>query len=424
MADDRGAALSVRLAQPGPIPLDAAFDCAPGELLALVGPSGSGKTTVLRSIAGLYRPLEGRVACGNEIWFDAGTRICRTPQRRSVGLVFQNYALFPHLSALANVAAALGHRAPGDRNARARELLELVHLGGLEARLPSALSGGQQQRVAVARALARDPQVLLMDEPFSAVDRVTRQKLYRELAELRRALKMPLVLVTHDLDEAASLADRMCILYRGRTLQIGSPDEIMSRPDNALIARLVDLKNVFEGKVLSHEGERGRTLLQWQGHTLELSYTPQYAVGSPVCWAIPAASVVLHRLRPAFTKRAAKRPRRHRRELRIAGSEHEPRPAGRRRGRQVSLPFHSHASCATQRHRHRPTCARLPAGRRHPPYALGRSARAPDRSRCLKVSLADLRYDGAADNVRPPWNSHLSSILSLRSRRTKTRAWR
>jgi len=107
---------------------------------------------------------------------------------------------------------------------------------------------------------------------------------------------MPLVLVTHDLDEAASLADRMCILYRGRTLQIGSPDEIMSRPDNALIARLVDLRNVFEGKVLSHEGERGRTLLQWQGHTLELSYTPQYAVGSPVCWAIPAASVVLHRL--------------------------------------------------------------------------------------------------------------------------------
>jgi molybdate transport system ATP-binding protein len=296
MADDRGAALSVRLAQPGPIPLDAAFDCAPGQLLALVGPSGSGKTTVLRSIAGLYRPLEGRVACGDEIWFDASTRICRTPQRRSVGLVFQNYALFPHLSALANVAAALGHRPPGDRNARARELLELVHLGGLEARLPSALSGGQQQRVAVARALARDPQVLLMDEPFSAVDRVTRQKLYRELAELRRALKMPLVLVTHDLDEAASLADRMCILYRGRTLQIGSPDEIMSRPDNALIARLVDLRNVFEGKVLSHEGERGRTLLQWQVHTLELPYTPQYAVGSPVCWAIPAASVVLHRL--------------------------------------------------------------------------------------------------------------------------------
>jgi molybdate transport system ATP-binding protein len=196
---------------------------------------------------------------------------------------------------LANIAAALGHRPPRDRNARARELLELVHLGGLEARLPLALSGGQQQRVAVARALARDPQVLLMDEPFSAVDRVTRQKLYRELAELRRALKMPLVLVTHDLDEAASLADRMCILYRGRTLQIGSPNELMSRPRNALVARLVDVKNVFEGKVLAHESEHGRTLLQWHGHTLELSYTPQYALGSPVCWAIPAASVVLHR---------------------------------------------------------------------------------------------------------------------------------
>ena len=124
-----------------------------------------------------------------------------------------------------------------------------MHLTGLEGRKPHALSGGQQQRVAVARALARDPQVLLLDEPFSAVDRVTRQKLYRELAELRRSLALPIVLVTHDLDEAAMLADRMCMLHRGRTLQTGTPFEVMTRPADALVARLVDLRNVFEARV-------------------------------------------------------------------------------------------------------------------------------------------------------------------------------
>jgi molybdate transport system ATP-binding protein len=300
MADSGLAGLHVRLAQAAPIPLDASFECAAGELLALVGPSGSGKTTVLRSIAGLYRPAEGRVACAGAVWFDTSAGVCNKPQQRSVGLVFQNYALFPHLTALGNVAAALSHRAPRERDARARELRELGQLGGLEARLPSALSGGQQQRVAVARALARDPQTLLMDEPFSAVDRVTRQKLYRELAELRRALRMPLVLVTHDLDEAAALADRMCILHRGRTLQTGPPYEVMSRPRDALVARLVDLRNVFEGRVLAHQPEQERTLVTWSRYTLELAHAPAYAAGSAVCWAIPAGSIVLHRRdRPA-----------------------------------------------------------------------------------------------------------------------------
>ena len=287
--------LTVRLTQRAPIPLDVAFECAPGELLALVGPSGSGKTTVLRSIAGLQRPAQGQVACTGTVWFDAAIGVSRTPQQRSVGLVFQNYALFPHLSAQANVAAALGHRQPHERAARSRTLLELVHLGGLESRLPAALSGGQQQRVAVARALARDPQVLLMDEPFSAVDRVTRQKLYRELAELRRALKMPLVLVTHDLDEAAALADRMCILYHGRTLQVGPPYEVMARPKDVLVARLVDLKNVFEGCIVAHESMRARTLLAWGERTLELKHTPDFAVGAAVCWVIPAGAIILHR---------------------------------------------------------------------------------------------------------------------------------
>lgn len=231
--------LRVRIQQEGPIPLDAAFECRPGEVLALVGPSGSGKTTILRAIAGLYRVRTGRIACNGAMWFDSADGVDMPPHVRSVGLVFQNYALFPHMTALGNVMAALGHRPAPERATRARDLLRLVHLDGVEDRKPAMLSGGQQQRVAVARALARDPQVLLLDEPFSAVDKVTRQKLHRELTELRHAFRFPVVLVTHDLDEASLLADRLCILRHGTTLQHGSPFEVMTRPSSPEVARVL-----------------------------------------------------------------------------------------------------------------------------------------------------------------------------------------
>jgi len=285
--------LSVRVHQQHPIPLDASFDCAPGEVLALTGPSGSGKSTLLRCIAGLERHATGFIACGANVWLDTEGGIFRTPQARAVGLVFQSYALFPHLTALGNVEAALGHRPRAAREPRARALLASVHLAGLEARRPAQLSGGQQQRVAMARALARDPQALLLDEPFAAVDRVTRQKLYRELAELRRTLAMPIVLVTHDLDEAAMLADRMCILYRGRTLQTGPPHEVLTRPLDARVARLVDLRNVFEATVRAHEA--ARTLIEWRGVMLEVAPRVPFAVGARVEWTVPVSGVVLHR---------------------------------------------------------------------------------------------------------------------------------
>jgi molybdate transport system ATP-binding protein len=287
--------LSVCVQQHGPIPLDAEFDCAAGEVLALVGPSGSGKSTLLRAIAGLYHPLQGRVVVNGETWFDSTQKINLAPQQRSTGFVFQNYALFPHLSAKKNVEAAMGHLVLALRATRAKELLALVNLSGLEARRPNELSGGQQQRVAVARALARDPATLLLDEPFSAVDRATRQKLYVELAELRRQLKIPVVLVTHDLHEAAMLADRMCILRRGKTLQIGTPVEVMTRPNSAEVARLVDIKNIFEGSVVTHDHERKLTIVQWCEKTLEASYTPHFSVGAPVSWALPMEYVILHR---------------------------------------------------------------------------------------------------------------------------------
>jgi len=286
--------LRVTLRQGRPVPLDADFGCAPGEVLALVGPSGSGKSTILRSIAGAYRPAEGRITVDGETWFHGERRLNLAPHRRAVGMVFQSYALFPHMTALGNVMAGMGHLPHGAREARARDLLELVHLSGLEQRRPAELSGGQQQRVAVARALARAPRVLLLDEPFSAVDKVTRQRLYREVAELRRGLNMPVILVTHDLDEAAMLADRMTVLHHGRTLQTGRPDEVTTRPASAEVARLVDLRNLFRGTVAPAVAE-GRTIIDWAGLKIEVAAGPEFGPGDAVSWVVPDGFVVLHR---------------------------------------------------------------------------------------------------------------------------------
>ena len=235
------AGLEVWLKQDAPIALDVRLSCAPGELLALVGPSGSGKTTILRAIAGLTRPAQGRVACGGEVWLDTAKGVFVPPHLRRAGLVFQSYALFPHMDALANVAAALGHLPAADRRERAAALLASVHLQGLEERRPSELSGGQQQRVALARALAREPAVLLLDEPFSAVDRRTRRALHDEIAALRRILKIPIVLVTHDLGEVAALADRVSVLDAGETLQSGKPDDVLGAPMSARVREALDL---------------------------------------------------------------------------------------------------------------------------------------------------------------------------------------
>lgn len=295
MSDASTAGLSVRIRQATPISLDAAIDCPPGKTLALVGPSGSGKSTILRMIAGLNVPSHGRVACNGDLWLDTAAGVRLAPQERSVGFVFQHYALFPHLTARDNVAAALGHLPKARRSRRAVELLALVHLQGMEERRPGALSGGQQQRVALARALARDPRVLLLDEPFSAVDQVTRRKLQWEVAQLRGALNIPIVLVTHDLEEAAALADVMCILHRGQTLQAGPPMEILNRPASALVARLADLRNVYEGTIESHETERNVTWLRWRGYRLEVRLDEKFEPGQRVSWVVPPAGVILHR---------------------------------------------------------------------------------------------------------------------------------
>lgn len=296
------ARLHVKAQQAGPIPLDAQFSCLPGELLALVGPSGSGKTTLLRAIAGLYRPQHGHIECAGDTWLDTRRQHSLSPQRRRVGMVFQDYALFPHLTALANVQLPLRHLPLPLRRLKAEEWLETVRLKGLENRYPSELSGGQRQRVALARALARDPQVLLLDEPFSAVDQVTRRRLQRELARLRQHISIPIVLVTHDLEEASALADQICVLHNGNSLQQASPETLFRTPASPSVARLLDRHNVYQGQVVELAGTRR---LRWGNVDLDVATGLEgLAIGTQVAWYLPPSDIVLHRRgRPSHGER-------------------------------------------------------------------------------------------------------------------------
>lgn len=205
---------------------DVSFDVPSGQLVALLGPSGSGKSTILRIIAGLEDPDSGSVSLTGE---DA-THL--PVQSRGVGFVFQHYALFRHMSIRQNIAFGLEvlKLPKAEIRQRVDELLNLVQLAGYADRFPTQLSGGQRQRVAIARALARDPQVLLLDEPFSAVDRRTRTRLHAEIAELREGLSIPMLLVTHDLDEVSRLSDRIALIDEGAIRLTGRPDAVLSDP--------------------------------------------------------------------------------------------------------------------------------------------------------------------------------------------------
>ncbi len=276
------------------IQLNARLQCRAGELLALVGPSGAGKSTILRMIAGLAQPVSGIVRCGGQTWFDSQRGVSVNPRQRRVGYVFQQYALFPGLTALENIEQSCRDLPKPQRRERALYWLSKVNLTGLENRKPDQLSGGQQQRVGLARALAREPQVLLLDEPFSAVDFATRERLYRELAMLRRELAIPTVLVTHDLNEARMLADQLCMLSHGATLQSGPVATVINRPVSVLVARLTGYRNIFRGTVVS-ESANGSGVIEWRGHRLEVARLNGFTTGQPIHWCIPQSHVVLHR---------------------------------------------------------------------------------------------------------------------------------
>jgi sulfate transport system ATP-binding protein len=225
------------------------LDVHPGELLALLGPSGSGKTTLLRSIAGLDFPEEGQIR------FDQKDVTFAAAADRGVGFVFQQYALFRHMTVAQNISFGLDIRKKADRPSKAErarrveDLLALVELKGLGGRHPAQLSGGQRQRVALARALAVEPRILLLDEPFGALDATVRKALRRELRRIHDATGVTTVFVTHDQEEALELADRVAVLNRGQLEQVGTPSEIYARPASAFVAAFVGESNRFTGQV-------------------------------------------------------------------------------------------------------------------------------------------------------------------------------
>jgi molybdate transport system ATP-binding protein len=246
----------------GDLDLDVSLSVEAGACLALAGPSGAGKSTLLRVVAGLLRPEHGIVRCGEETWLDTEQSIDLPPERRRCGFVFQDYALFEHLSAWQNVAYGLRSLPRERRRPRAEELLARFGMEERAEARPRTLSGGERQRVAVARALARDPEALLLDEPLSALDARTRASAARELAALPRDAAVPSLLVTHDFGEAAILGDRVAIIDRGRVVQQGSPGDLAAAPASAFVAD-------FTGAVVLHgtarERVHGLTMVELDG---------------------------------------------------------------------------------------------------------------------------------------------------------------
>jgi iron(III) transport system ATP-binding protein len=224
---------------------EVSLDIERGELMAVLGPSGCGKTTLLRTIAGFERPDAGSVEVSDEVMAGPGRFI--PPERRRIGMVFQDYALFPHLTVTGNIAFGLVNRPREEREALTRRTLELVGLQHKASRHPHELSGGERQRVALARALAPEPAVVLLDEPFSNLDATLRAGLRREVELILRDAEATALLVTHDQEEALSLADRVAVMREGRIVQVGAPEEVYVRPASRWAAQFVGEVNVLAG---------------------------------------------------------------------------------------------------------------------------------------------------------------------------------
>jgi sulfate transport system ATP-binding protein len=255
---------------------DVSLEVPAGELLALLGPSGSGKTTLLRVIAGLEAPDTGTVKYDDEVVTDLPVR------ERNVGFVFQHYALFRHMNVFDNVAFGLKvrGRSRSEIHDRVHELIRLVQLEGLERSLPSQLSGGQRQRVALARALAAQPKVLLLDEPFGALDAKVRTELRQWLRRLHDELHVTSVFVTHDQEEAFEVSDRVVIMNKGKIEQIGSPAEIFERPANPFVMDFLGNVNVFHGSVQSGRAKLGNIEVAYPEYTASESRTAMAFVRS------------------------------------------------------------------------------------------------------------------------------------------------
>ena len=267
-----------------------------GGILVLFGPSGAGKSTVLRAIAGLGRPDRGLVQMGDTVWFDASRGRWVEPQQRRVGYVSQDPALFPHLTVADNVAYGVADRSAQARSQATGAIMEALGLEALGERRPGQLSGGEAERVALARALARTPQLLLLDEPFAALDMPTRSHLRRRLRVLIQQLQIPAVLVTHDRIEALAVGDEMVVLADGRVRQVGAVHDIFQRPADRVVARSIGMESVIPALVLGTE--RGLIELAVGGAKL-LAVDTDAAVGQrEVLVCIRAEDVTLERVAP------------------------------------------------------------------------------------------------------------------------------
>jgi putative spermidine/putrescine transport system ATP-binding protein len=256
---------------------DVSFEIKAGEIVALLGPSGCGKSTVLRAIAGLIQPKNGLIQLGTQDLAHVSAR------SRGIGMVFQNYALFPHLTVAENIAYPLAcqHMPRTQRRDRVEEMLSLVQLKGYGNRLPRELSGGQQQRVAVARAIAGRPSLLLLDEPFGALDRALRFDLQVELLHLQKTLGITTLIVTHDQEEAQSLAGRLVLMNQGEVEQIDTPMAVYDRPKTLFVNTFIGQANLLHGTVASIDADSSRIALA-DGNHLILPRRLNFTLGSKV----------------------------------------------------------------------------------------------------------------------------------------------
>lgn len=275
------------------------LDIRAGEFFALLGPSGCGKTTLLRMLAGFEAPDEGRILL-------AGADIAQAlPHERPINMMFQNYALFPHLSVYDNIAFGLRRAgmARADIATRVAEMVALVKLAGLEKRKPDQLSGGQRQRVALARSLARRPQVLLLDEPLAALDKKLRESTQAELMELQRRLGMTFVIVTHDQEEAMTMADRIGVMNAGKLVQVAPPRELYEAPRSRWIAEFVGDINLFDGEFKLRDGHR-LVIATGDAGTLVAAEPREPIAGAKLSVAIRPEKVKLSRRAPVGERSA------------------------------------------------------------------------------------------------------------------------
>jgi len=277
--------------------LELDLSAGPG-VTVLFGPSGAGKTLTLDCIAGFVRPDEGRILLDDDILFDGAARVSLPPRRRRCGYVFQNYALFPNMTLRQNLEFALHGRPRLERHRRIAQMLERFHLEGLQGRRPHELSGGQKQRCSIARALIGHPRMLLLDEPARGLDAPLRAELYATLRQVRNDYRIPILLVTHDLDECFELGDDIVVVRDGRIAQSGLPQEVFDRPANVEVAQLLGLHNLLSVEIVALDPLRKSSRLRYLDGEIEGPYFPGHLIGDRV-WICVRPRQVMAAPRPS-----------------------------------------------------------------------------------------------------------------------------